>query len=133
MRLPSNLKPILYDLKLRPYLPYDDMTEMYKSKIFDYDGEAKIHLECLKATDKIVFHSLNLKLNSFRLDSKKDSKIKLIDSVLFDSQTEFVILHMNKKCVEEADYILNINYTGKILDELHGFYKSSYTLNDTKY
>jgi hypothetical protein len=130
MRLPNNLKPILYDLKLRPYLPFDNMSEIYSSRIFQYDGEVKIYFECLEATDKIVFHSLNLNLNSLKLESRKDPNVKLIDSVFFDTHTEFVILHMNKKCIVEADYMLAINYTGKILDELYGFYKSSYTAND---
>jgi hypothetical protein len=133
MRLPTNLKPILYHLKLRPYLPFDNMSDAYSSLIFQYHGEIKTHFECLEPTDEIVFHSLNLEINSLRLESKKDSKIMLIDSIIYNSETDFVILHMNKKCVEEADYILSINYTGKILDELHGFYKSSYTFNDEKH
>ena len=59
-RLPTNLRPLFYDLRLRPYIGFDYYDE---KKSFTFDGHLNLTFVCETPTDRIVMHSKFLTLN----------------------------------------------------------------------
>ena len=87
-----------------------------------------IHFECKNPTSKIVFHAKELKIDVSKLNiiSKTDSSINIEKSMKYDEELEFVTVKVNRNCVKNAKYQLEIQFSGIIADRLNGFYKSSY-------
>ena len=131
-RLPQNLKPYLYEIKIQPFI---GNQEQYGSMSFKFIGEISMHFTCQIPTNKIVFHSKNLDLknyNLYSLDTAENESISILD-IDFDSIREFAIISIDQDCKFNSTYLLNINYTGDISENLTGFYRSSYvdSLNHT--
>jgi aminopeptidase 2 len=125
-RLPTNLSPYLYELSLKPYV---GPKEIYGDKAFTFEGFQKIHFTCKTPTNRIVLNSLELDLNSesLSLNSETDqSGIRVLKRIEYDQVRQFAMFDMSRDCQKGANYTLSIRYTGKILDVLYGFYKSSY-------
>lgn len=119
-RLPSNLKPSLYQLEIRPFL-----TE----KPFSFDGKCNITFRCVVPTSEIIFHSqaLNIDEDKLELTSLDDINIRLNKhTIIYDSKRNFVIIKTNKNCSQDVDYNLFISYNGVMSYKLNGFYISSY-------
>jgi hypothetical protein len=129
-RLPKNLSPYLYDLRLKPYI---GPQEVYKNKSFTFEGTQIIHFTCMEPTKQIVFNSLDLNLNagSLSLVSETDRNgIKVAKSIKYDLVRQFAIVEMNQECKKNSNYTLRVEYTGVILEVLYGFYRSSYKDTD---
>jgi len=128
-RLPNHLKPVHYNLTLMTFIP--NANETYE-KDFEYEGKISISYICSRPTNKIVFHSQELKLNEFDLIAlKEEEHIELTEVVEYDIERSFVTLTTIQNCKTNATYILNIDFEGRILNELHGFYKSSYVTHQS--
>jgi hypothetical protein len=122
-RLPSNLKPSLYELTIKPYI---GTNETYQEKAFTYEGTMKMTFECLNATNKIIFHSSGNDIEESSLLLLGGSKPLTIVETMYDDVTEFFTLILNDECDEMREYSLSIKYSGSIRDDLEGFYLSSY-------
>lgn len=136
-KLPNNIKPILYEVTLKPYI-----GPFYGIKSFKFDGFLNLSFICLNPTNTIVLHSVDLEIFSSRLyelnifdqDSiinvpkikSNDIPIRLINTTAYDYDREFVIFYLNRKCEKDKNYVLELNFTGTILENLYGFYRSSY-------
>jgi hypothetical protein len=134
-RLPSDLKPILYEITIKPYV-----GEYYNEKSFTFEGYINISFICLNETNKIILHAKNLFILSTKLFEINNSyfngisynEIFINDDIFYDDIREFAIITLNKDCVKGNNYILSINYTGIISDSLAGFYRSSYLDSNKK-
>lgn len=92
----------------------------------------KMTVECLKPTNKIIFHSVDLKIdpNSLAIMSEQDnSGIDVQKSLQFDDRREFVIVTTTRNCMPGAKYTLHMDFNGTILTVLYGFYRSTYRIN----
>lgn len=125
-RLPNNIVPTVYDLTITPYIGSNAAWD--SSKDFTFEGIMNMHLLCYKATKKIVFHSAGLKINedTLMLSSATDGTITFSKKLEYDNLREFVIVNLDRNCVEGSTYELKMDYTGIIVTELFGFYRSSY-------
>lgn len=125
-RLPDNLKPTLYDFKIKPYISRNPAWPVEKD--FTFEGQIDMHFTCSKPTDKIVFHAADMKIdvNSLTIYSSSENAINVSKSIEIDEKREFVIVTMNKQCAQGASYVLSMNYDGQVLPTLYGFYRSSY-------
>ena len=56
----------------------------------------------------------------------KDSNSIPIEGQNIDTETDFLTFKIKNKLIKDATYALRITFTGKIVEELYGFYKSSY-------
>ncbi len=129
-RLPNHLKPVHYNLTLKAFIPSENIS--YEED-FEFEGQISISYTCSTPTNKIVFHSQDLTLNKFDLIALKiGENIDLTDEVEYDIERSFVTLTTTKTCESNAEYILNIDFGGKISSELYGFYKSSYKTQDSQ-
>ncbi|XP_012288916.1 aminopeptidase N [Orussus abietinus] len=116
-RLPEVVVPISYEIKLTPFI---------EDKNFTYDGESSIQIEVKKKTDIITLHQLDLEFDEDSTkvlrDGKEDAKVKKHS---YDPKRQFLNLELEKS-LEPGEYTLELKYTGKLNDELNGFYRSSY-------
>ncbi|CAF0711353.1 unnamed protein product [Brachionus calyciflorus] len=126
-RLPKNLIPNSYHFKIQPYIGTNETWDNDKS--FTFDGEIAINFTCNISTNKIVFHALDLELHteSFTITSNDDKTgLNIEKRYTEDKVTNFITINMNKPCMQNAQYILNMKYKGLIIPNLYGFYRSSY-------
>lgn len=120
-RLPTNLIPNSYDIKIQPYI-----GDSWKDKAFTFDGAISINFTCAEPTRKIIFHAIDLDLDTdtFTIESTDDNEIEKMFTE--DKITNFIELNLKKECQKGSDYVLKMNYTGSIIKNLYGFYRSSY-------
>jgi aminopeptidase N len=93
-----------------------------------------MHFVCSTPTNKVVFHSLDLKIDAPKLaiSSLTDLTIRLLKNVEFDEKRDFVVVYLTDDCKQGQKYVLTIEYTGLISSNLYGFYRSSYVDNQNK-
>ncbi|CAH2105873.1 unnamed protein product [Euphydryas editha] len=117
VRLPTNIRPDRYYIKLTPYIFEGNFT---------FDGEISIIITVKNKTNKITFHGVELTFHRIELYKKEDGKeIKIIRKTE-DVPRQFHIITTAESLIAGQQYVLNISYTGILNDNLHGFYRSSY-------
>lgn len=123
LRLPTNVKPEKYYLKIVPYI-FDGS--------FTYDGEVSIVINIVNETREICFHVVDLllhEINVYGKDSGKDIKVlKRIE----DPRRNFNTVVLKERLEAGKKYVMNISFSGILNDNLHGFYSSSYEENGIK-
>ena len=125
-RLPSDLKPSLYELTIWAY--FNDTVEPV-----DFNGTVKIYFKCFKSTDKIIIHAKELEIfnNTIKVQHSVDNQIR-VKSLGFDYEREFCIIELSNQLKKDENYTLFIQYRGYIKEDNIGFYRSSYHDNDGK-
>ncbi|VVC90033.1 unnamed protein product, partial [Leptidea sinapis] len=114
LRLPTNVKPDRYFLKLTPYL-FDGN--------FTFDGELSIVITVKNDIDRVTFHGVELDFHKIALHKKEDGRQIVITRRSEDVQKQFQILSTAESLKAGQQYVLNITYTGILNDNLHGFYR----------
>lgn len=106
---------------IKPYIGYS-----WNEKSFTFDGSINITFNCVIPTNKIVFHAidLNLHTNSFKIESTENLKIE--KRYTEDKVTNFIEIDLDRECSQGFNYTLQMDYTGLIIKNLYGFYRSSY-------
>jgi puromycin-sensitive aminopeptidase len=110
-RLPNNVVPSRYDVRLRPLL--DEAT---------FSGEVTIRLDVEQASDTIVLNAIELDIVEVRVDDKTTTWH-------LDSETERLIVDVPGTLTPPAAK-LYIRFAGILNDQLRGFYRSTY-VDDT--
>lgn len=120
----------LYELKIQPYLLSSE-----KGKQFTFDGSVAIHIKANSDSKTLTLHTKDLTITkseywlkepSPETKTLKDSKLNTITDIRTYDNVNF------KKGKE---YVLYFEFSGEMSDDMHGFYRSSYTdsANVTKY
>ncbi|RVE53196.1 hypothetical protein evm_002029 [Chilo suppressalis] len=118
VRLPNNIKPDRYYLKLTPYI--------YEGN-FTFDGVISVVVTVKNDTKEVTFHGVELTFDSIKLFEKAgDGREITVMTKTEDVPRQFHILKLNETLKAGKQYVLNITYTGILNDNLHGFYRSSY-------
>lgn len=123
VRLPTNVKPEMYFLKLVPYI--------YEGN-FTFDGEISIILIVRNDTQLLTFHAVDLNFHDLKVYQKDDGKMLRIVKRTEDVPRQFQILTLSETLKSGKRYVLNATYTGILNDNLHGFYRSSYDEKNVK-
>lgn len=131
-RLPDTIVPVLYDLTLKPYVgPKPGAWPAEKD--WTFEATMKMTVTCVKPTNKITFHAVDLDIDEDSLaitsTSSDNGQIGVVKSLGSDLRREFVIVTTTQKCVAGANYTLHMDFTGTILTVLFGFYRSTYRIN----
>lgn len=131
-RLPTDLYPRHYDLTIQPYFRSSEEP-------MNYDGKVRIRFECMRDTNKLVFHSSGLSIDNASL------AITNIDDFAFpsfsnfpwtyDSVTSQVTIQLTGGRMFKAgrNYMFSASYTARASSNNLGFYKSRYTDADGTY
>jgi puromycin-sensitive aminopeptidase len=111
-RLPRHARPRRYELELRPDL-----------EAARFEGHAKVELELLEPSDRLVLNAVGLDITSTRLDCSDGTEA--VPEVSFDGTDQLLILQFDRPLPTGVHH-LSIGYTGILNDQLRGFYRSTF-------
>lgn len=118
-RLPSEIKPTLYNLLLHPD---------FKTKSFS--GHVAIHLDVQKPISYVAVHSKLLSITKTKLvqnDESGEHNVEIANSFEYPER-EYWVTELPKP-LTIGQYVLSLTFNGSLTDRIVGFYQSSY--NDT--
>lgn len=117
--LPTNVKPLHYDLTLEPL--FDSFT---------FNGEVAIKLHVNERTNFVTLNCLEIEIKQAAIN---DLAIAA-DAITFDEDKQTATFTLADHLVEGAEAVLTIKFVGQLNDKMAGFYRSSYQENGrTKY
>ena len=111
-RLPPNVTPSRYDLRLTPDL-----------RAFTFAGEERIAVQVHQATPEVVLNALELEIDSVTAERGTQS---LVGRAEMEPARERAHFHFGEPLAAGA-WTLVIKFRGVLNDKLHGFYRSQYT------
>ena len=109
-RLPTTVRPIRYDVRLRPSL--DDAT---------FTGSVTIAVDVTGAANRIVLNAIELDIGTVRVDGAEQAWS-------LDESTERLAIDLSAEVSGNAT--LYIEFAGILNDKLKGFYRSTYVDDD---
>ncbi len=110
-RLPRNVTPVRYELRLTPDLA-----------AFTFAGEENVAVKVNEVTAEIVLNALELEID--RVSAERDGRT-LDGIVAMEPERERAHLKFGER-LEPGDWTLKIAFRGILNDKLHGFYRSQY-------
>jgi hypothetical protein len=120
-RLPTNVRPINYNITLNPLI-----EEPVPST---FTGEVIIRVKVLEETGSITLHYNNLTIDGVNI-TEASTGIVLPVNDTYDNVTHFWVIRAGATAEgtfkTNAEYLIAVNYTGHHLDDMFGFYRSSY-------
>lgn len=111
-RLPTDVVPINYDLKLSPCL-----------KKFDFDGEQKITVQVNKATTSLVMNCVDIQVGSVEFSS--DTQTMNSTNINYDSKQETVTFTF-PEAMKPGSGVVSMDFKGEINNKMKGLYRSKY-------
>jgi hypothetical protein len=128
-RLPKDLVPHSYELLVQPIFRAITKPEYYEASV-------KVHLTCMKSTNRLIMHMKSLEINNASLRLTSDTQPNYNSEATtpldwrHDEEAQLFIVDLNEPLTEENNYTFYAEFRGFIGDENSGFYRSSY--NDSK-
>jgi puromycin-sensitive aminopeptidase len=122
-RLPYTVSPTRYEVHLAPDLAAET-----------FSGRVVIHAEVHEPVDRIVLHALELDITAaaVRAGAPADAETAtgadgLVPAVRAEPEhDDRIVLELPQK-LPAGPVELELEFSGKLLEQLHGFYRSSYT------
>ncbi len=116
VRLPSHISPINYNLTIKPDL-----------ESFTFSGNEIIKIKIENEVNKITLHLKDIDIETAKISSK--GKIEqFAKKIIYNKKNETVTLFFKNKIKGNCE--LHLSFIGIINDNLRGFYRSKYILND---
>ncbi|PSN39002.1 Aminopeptidase N [Blattella germanica] len=124
-RLPANVIPLHYDIKLTPLLESD------QSGPKTFEGEVEITISVLENTQTVTLHYNDMEIHNVIIEDVNNNEINT-QSLLYDQTTHFLVIQrMDTDYFESgSEYLIKINYTGNHRDDMYGFYRSHYKVSN---
>ncbi|XP_075037404.1 leucyl-cystinyl aminopeptidase [Mixophyes fleayi] len=119
-RLPNSVIPVDYDITLQPNLA-----------AMEFSGVVQIKLNIVEETKTIVLHSSGLQNIEASLNVTAGSTLKL--SVLEYKTFEMIAMILPEKLVKGTECLLTLEYNSNFSSTYYGFYKISYTDENSKW
>ncbi|MGZ8614589.1 MAG: M1 family metallopeptidase [Actinomycetota bacterium] len=113
-RLPRTVVPSRYDLVLTPDL-----------EAFSFSGEQNVAVEIHERVAEIVVNALDIEIDGAYLRHDDGVEIPVVD-VALDHELQRATLALASP-VDPGAWTLHLAFRGVLNDQLHGFYRSSYT------
>lgn len=127
-RLGDKIKPTRYVVKLEPFLEESD-----GEKRFSFEGSVDIYLK----TDQnnifeITLHSFGLDIDHTKTsltESLVPNNVIVVGEPIADTETQKIVFPLKGDLTKDVEYKLSLTFTGVLSseDDMHGFYRSSYT------
>ncbi|XP_067425164.1 leucyl-cystinyl aminopeptidase isoform X2 [Emydura macquarii macquarii] len=114
IRLPSNVKPLHYDLVLQPNLTTNKFT-----------GSVQITVNVIQVTWNIILHSSQLNITKATLTSAGWHQAKPVEILEYPMHDQIAVVAPDALLVGQT-YNLSIDYSSNLSDTYSGFYRVSY-------
>ncbi|XP_060073379.1 aminopeptidase Ey-like [Ylistrum balloti] len=132
-RLPTSVKPLHYELNLRPEM-YND-----KPETFTFNGTVAIKVECKSPTDNITLHIATQNLTTTpTVEASDNTEVSpVVLHTTRDVTRQFLIMTLDKPLVVGNQYVIQLAFEDRLSNTvLLGMYVSTYrdeAANMTKY
>ncbi|MBP9733486.1 MAG: M1 family metallopeptidase [Candidatus Omnitrophica bacterium] len=113
-RLDRNVLPQSYDLWIEP-----DLAK------FKFEGRASIWIKAAKSFTSITLHAAELEIQHAALMTVEGVRIGS-KAVRFDAKMETVTIEFARSFTPQETGTLELEFTGILNDQMHGFYRTSY-------
>jgi aminopeptidase 2 len=110
--LPTNLKPIHYDVTLEP-----DFEK------FTFEGKVLIDLDVVKDSKTISLNTVDIKIHSTSVHAD-GVLVNDTPTLSYDKDTQTTVIDLGKELKEGQKVQLLHTYTGELNDNMAGFYRS---------
>ncbi|KAL8942055.1 MAG: hypothetical protein Q9216_001867, partial [Gyalolechia sp. 2 TL-2023] len=117
--LPTNVKPLHYDLTLEP-----DFEK------FSYEGKVVIDLDVKEDTKSISLNSLEIDIHSTTI-SEGGNEITSSPKITYNEDAQVTTISFDRSIPAGSRAQLIQTFTGQLNDKMAGFYRSSYKQNGT--
>ena len=119
-RLPKNVRPLSYDVHLKP-----------EFQNFKFEGDVKIRVAVLEDTSEIILHTNRQNIRLIRV-SGPDTEM-IITKANIDYEKNFLIINSPSSFSADTEYNIDITFTAILSEDTSGFYWSSYSFgNETR-
>lgn len=116
-RLPDNVTPIHYNIKLIPYIEEGNFT---------FDGEISADITIRRATQDLSLHALELTIDEAETSLFDNDGIVYTPATYnYNNVTEILVLNFNDE-LSAGNYTLKMKYVGILNDNLEGFFRTFY-------
>ncbi|XP_062922332.1 alanyl (membrane) aminopeptidase b, tandem duplicate 1 [Mobula hypostoma] len=130
LRLPTDLLPLHYEVSLWPRLRPEPGT----NDLYIFTGNSSVLFRCVNATNLILIHSdrLDLSRSSGQLAWVQDAagKSVAVNDSWLQNNTQYLVVRLVDRLKPGANYFLHTKFTGRLDDDLRGFYRSQYELGN---
>ena len=119
-RLPITVTPELYIITLTPN--YTDFAS--------FTGEVEIVVTAKTGGDNISLHYDDMIIHDRKVTDLFGTELDLGEDTYNETTNIYKLNLKNQTLTPNETYIIHINYTGFLRDDMAGFYRSSYTTAD---
>lgn len=136
-RLPTDIIPVIYNVKLRIYLPFNQQQN-YGARNFTFDGSLELKILCQQTTNSFILNAKNLTFKTddiLLLDAKNHIITLTTVETLYQRAGKgfnyFVKFIADTPFIAGDEYFVYIKYTGILGNYLDGgLYRTSYKANN---
>lgn len=116
-RLPDNVAPMHYNIKIIPYIEEGNFT---------FDGESTINITIRHITQNLSLHTLELTIDEAATSLFDNDGIVYTPATYnYDFITHILVLNFDDELLP-GNYTLKMRYVGILHDDLQGFFRISY-------
>ncbi|VDO31064.1 unnamed protein product [Haemonchus placei] len=123
--LPTNIKPLSYDLTIKTYLP--GYVDFPPEKNLTFDGRVEISMVVIEPTKSIVLNSKKISVIPQECELVSGGKKLEIESVKEHPRLEKVEFLLKNQLEKDQQILLKVGYIGLISNSLGGIYQTTYT------
>lgn len=118
MRLPGNLRPASYDIRMLPSFEND----------FNITSVIEIVVDCISDTYNITLNSADIEVDeySIKVTDMESNEDVPVEGLNYHDDEEMITISVETALMRGKKYTIKMSFTAVLNNELRGFYRSTY-------